>query len=90
MVHMKSDGGLPQSSGSQDGEEMRDLTVLTAWNAFSYSFVTQLVPRILQISVSLSCLPYPQTRAGPPTVPEHSSRYLHSIFFPVIILGLFN
>lgn len=89
MVHVKSDRGLPQSSGSQDGEEMRDLTVLTAWNAFSYSFITQLVPCILQISVSLSCLPYPQTRARPPTVPQRSSSYLHSIFFPVIILGSF-
>lgn len=69
MIHVKSDVGLHQSSGSQDGEERTDLTVLTGTH-FPLPFLfTHLVPHILQILVSLSCLPYPQTRAGSLTTP---------------------
>lgn len=87
VIHGKSDGGLHQSSGSQDGKERTDLTVLTGMHP--PLFFTHLVPHILQILYSLGCLPYPQTRAGSPTTPQHSSGYLHSLLFSLGILDLF-
>jgi hypothetical protein len=71
MVHRKSDGGLHQSSGSQDREERTDLTVLTGMHLSPspLPFFTYLVPHIIQILDSLGCLPYSQTRAGSPTTP---------------------